>query len=113
VFLRNETRAKSGFVSYVSISLCFDFDPIPRAIAKKQKMALVSQLRREYEVSILRPCGRGDSNSYLSYKKLRQRDLEFSEIFGIEATHGWLAISKDVPECAYEGEGNDPFTAWE
>ena len=27
VFLRNETRAKSGFVSYVSISLCFDFDP--------------------------------------------------------------------------------------
>jgi len=28
VFLRNETRAKSGFVSYVSISLCFDFDPI-------------------------------------------------------------------------------------
>jgi hypothetical protein len=29
VFLRNETRAKSGFVSYVSISLCFDFDPMP------------------------------------------------------------------------------------
>jgi hypothetical protein len=28
VFLRNETRAKPGFVSYVSISLCFDFDPI-------------------------------------------------------------------------------------
>jgi len=28
VFLRNETRAKSGFVSYVSIFLCFDFDPI-------------------------------------------------------------------------------------
>ena len=27
VFLRNETRAKSGFVSYVSISLCFDFGP--------------------------------------------------------------------------------------
>jgi len=27
VFLRNETRAKFGFVSYVSISLCFDFDP--------------------------------------------------------------------------------------
>ena len=27
VFLRNETRAKSGFVSYVSISMCFDFDP--------------------------------------------------------------------------------------
>jgi hypothetical protein len=27
VFLRNETRAKSEFVSYVSISLCFDFDP--------------------------------------------------------------------------------------
>jgi len=30
VFLRNETRAKSGFVSYVSISLCFDFDPSQR-----------------------------------------------------------------------------------
>ena len=29
VFLGNETRAKSGFVSYVSISLCFDFDPTP------------------------------------------------------------------------------------
>ena len=27
VFLRKETRVKSGFVSYVSISLCFDFDP--------------------------------------------------------------------------------------
>ena len=31
VFLRNETRAKSGFVSYVSIFLCFDFDPSARA----------------------------------------------------------------------------------
>ena len=30
VFLRNETRAKSGFVSFVSISLCFDFDPTRR-----------------------------------------------------------------------------------
>jgi len=28
LFLGNETREKSGFVSYVSISLCFDFDPI-------------------------------------------------------------------------------------
>jgi len=27
LFLGNETREKSGFVSYVSISLCFDFDP--------------------------------------------------------------------------------------
>ena len=27
IFLGNETRAKSGFVSYVSFSLCFDFDP--------------------------------------------------------------------------------------
>ena len=27
MFLGNETREKSGFVSYVSISLCFDFDP--------------------------------------------------------------------------------------
>ena len=35
VFLRNETRAKSGFVSYVSISLCFDFDPILILIALK------------------------------------------------------------------------------
>jgi len=32
VFLRNETRAKSGFVSYVSISLCFDFDPRNREV---------------------------------------------------------------------------------
>ena len=29
LFLGNETREKSGFVSYVSISLCFDFDPTP------------------------------------------------------------------------------------
>jgi len=27
LFLGNESREKSGFVSYVSISLCFDFDP--------------------------------------------------------------------------------------
>ena len=27
MFLGNETRAKSGFVSYVSFFLCFDFDP--------------------------------------------------------------------------------------
>ena len=27
LFLGNETRAKSGFVSYVSFFLCFDFDP--------------------------------------------------------------------------------------
>ena len=27
LFLGNETREKSGFVSYVSFSLCFDFDP--------------------------------------------------------------------------------------
>jgi len=28
LFLGNETRAKSGFVSYVSFFPCFDFDPI-------------------------------------------------------------------------------------
>jgi hypothetical protein len=27
LFLGNETHEKSGFVSYVSFSLCFDFDP--------------------------------------------------------------------------------------
>jgi len=27
IFLGNETRAKSGFGSYVPFSLCFDFDP--------------------------------------------------------------------------------------
>jgi len=27
LFLGNETREKPGFVSYVSFSLCFDFDP--------------------------------------------------------------------------------------
>ena len=27
MFLGNETRKKSGFVSYVSFFLCFDFDP--------------------------------------------------------------------------------------
>jgi hypothetical protein len=27
LFLGNETRANSGFVSYVSFFLCFDFDP--------------------------------------------------------------------------------------
>ena len=32
VFLRNETHAKSGFVSYVSISLCFDFDLNPNEV---------------------------------------------------------------------------------
>jgi len=35
VFLRNETRAKSGFVSYVSISLCFDFDPTDQRCEKE------------------------------------------------------------------------------
>ena len=39
VFLRNETYAKSGFVSYVSISLCFDFDPssVPTQARAHQK----------------------------------------------------------------------------
>ena len=27
LFLGNEIREKSGFVSYVSLFLCFDFDP--------------------------------------------------------------------------------------
>ena len=27
MFLGNDTREKPGFVSYVSFSLCFDFDP--------------------------------------------------------------------------------------
>jgi hypothetical protein len=30
VFLRNETRPKSGFVSYVQIFLCFDFTVLYR-----------------------------------------------------------------------------------
>jgi len=45
VFLRNETRAKSGFVSYVSISLCFDFDPTRQSSVVGQ-LALVSLLSR-------------------------------------------------------------------
>ena len=106
--LKYEKRTAVGAVIMMCVAC-----PIPSALAKNQKMALVPRLRREYEVSILQPCGRGVSDSYLSYKVERQRDLEFNEIFGIEATHGWLAISKDVPECAHEGEGNDSFTAWE
>jgi len=106
--LKYEKRTADGAVTMMCVAY-----PIPSAIAKKQKMALVPRLRWEYEVSILQPCGRGDSDSYLSYKEVRQRKLEFNEISGIEATHGWLAISKDVPGCAHEGEGNDPFSAWE
>jgi hypothetical protein len=105
--LKYEKRTEDGAVTMMCLAY-----PKPSAIAKKQKMALMPRLQWEYEVSILQPCGRGDSDSYLSYKEVRQRKLEFNEISGIEATNGWLAISKDVPECAHKGEGNDSFTAW-
>ena len=45
---------------------------------------------------------------------MKQRDIAFNEIFGIESNHGWLAISKDVPENAHVEEGDDGvFAAWE
>jgi hypothetical protein len=42
MFLRNETSAKFVFVSYVSIFLCFNFDPIEkyaRRSARSEKRA--------------------------------------------------------------------------
>jgi hypothetical protein len=45
VFLRNETRAKSGFVSYVSISLCFDFDPLV-SVADRVAARVIARERR-------------------------------------------------------------------
>ena len=40
MFLGNETREKSGFVSYVSISLCFDFDPNHDSISQRDSLIL-------------------------------------------------------------------------
>jgi hypothetical protein len=44
------------------------------------------------------PAGKGDSDSYLSYEyvEVKQRDIAFNAIFGIESNHGWLAISFDL-----------------
>ena len=36
---------------------------------------------------------------------MKQRDREFNEVFGIDINHGWLAVSKDVPENAHVVEG--------
>jgi len=44
LFFGNETREKSGFVSYVSFSLCFDFDPICQVSRKTQKYSTVQDL---------------------------------------------------------------------
>jgi len=44
LFLGNETRKKSGFVSYVSFSLCFDFDPNCKRVeegSRKRGSALI------------------------------------------------------------------------
>jgi len=41
LFLGNETREKSGFVSYVSFSLCFDFDPTGSTYSTGRRLLLV------------------------------------------------------------------------
>ena len=87
--------------------------PVPPTIAIMRKMSLVHQLRWGYEISVLQPAGQGDSDSYLTYREVKQRDLDFNAIFGIENNHLWLSVSKDVPEYAHEGEGDGAFTARE
>ena len=62
VFLRNETRAKSGFVSYVSIFLCFDrllrrFQILCELIQDSLEAALRSSNRAR--VSVLGEFARG------------------------------------------------------
>ena len=84
--------------------------PNPPTIPTMKGLLSVHQARREYEISILRPAGKGDSDSYLSYLEVAQRDRDFNDIYGIENSHGWLAVSKeDVPV----GEGDSTFTTWE
>ena len=51
MFLGNETREKSGFVSYVSISLCFDFDPMhgsmkTKEVSEQEDVALMANTER-------------------------------------------------------------------
>jgi len=74
------------------------------SIARFKKTSLVQQLRWGYEISILQPAELDDSDSYLSYREVEQRDSDFNEIFGFENNHRWLAVSKNVPEGAHEGE---------
>jgi len=106
--LRYEQRNADGVVITSSLPR-----PMPSAVSIVKKMSSVQRLRREYEVSILQPLGKGDSDSYLSYWEVRQRDIDFNDIFGIDSSHRWFAISKDVPEYAHEGESDGAFTAWE
>jgi len=108
VTLLYEKRNADGVVITTSLHR-----PAPYAAATLKKMAVVQRLRREFELSILQPAGRRDSDSYLSYKEVKQRDLEFNALFGFELNHGWLAVSKDVPEDAHLAEGDSAFTAWE
>ena len=54
--LKYEKRSADGAVTMMCVAR-----PIPNVIAKKQNMALVPRLRREYEVSILQLWYRGHS----------------------------------------------------
>ena len=57
MFLGNETREKSGFVSYVSISLCFDFDPIhnPAKCDKQNVFEPLSRRRLTLQTRTVKP----------------------------------------------------------
>ena len=73
------------------------YRPTPPSIASSKKTPLVQKLRWGYDISILQPAGLDDSESYLSYREVKQRDSYFNVVFGNENNHRWLAVSKDVP----------------
>jgi len=59
VTLMYELRNAVGAVMMVSAAR-----PTPTGIAIKKNMAVVLRLRREFEICIAQPCGRGDSDRY-------------------------------------------------
>ena len=104
--LRYEHLPTPGVVTTSSLAR-----PIPPAISSS-KLPAARRLRREYELSILQVSGQEDSDSYLSFTAVKQRDKDFNFIFGIPSALCWLAHSKDVPETPIALPAID-HDAWE
>jgi len=100
VFLRNGTRAKSGFVSYASISLCFDFELMKNGPFPRKFPVYLAVLRSN------RPQNRSQEDKsqkikrVFTYRKTRRSftgptaspegaNTEFSPSFALQRTISW------------------------
>lgn len=81
------------------------FRPFPPAIASPELGSAV-MLRRYFELSIINPAGKDDSNSYLSLVEVKVRDRQFNTFFGLPIERPWLAAEKILA-------GGDAGDEWE